>query len=161
MTGDLMHDMLVKLYTIPDEWPSIEAMKAHGVTIRKPIGPEHHLIVSWVREKFNPAWSSETQAALANRPISCFIAIKGNAVIGFACYDATALGFFGPTGVEGKFRGKGVGKALLLASLLDMKMKGYGYAILGGVGPANYYTKAVGAVDIPDSSPGVWKTWLR
>jgi predicted N-acetyltransferase YhbS len=156
-----MHDMLVKLYDIPDDWSFIKKMEEQEITVRKPIGPEHHVIVRWVKEKFNPAWSSEMQNALANRPISCFVAIKDKKVIGFACYDATSLGYFGPTGVEGKYRGKGVGKALLFACLLDMKLKGYGYAIIGGVGPADYYKKTVNAVDIPDSTPGLWKTWMQ
>jgi predicted N-acetyltransferase YhbS len=93
--------------------------------------------------------------------VSCFVAVKNKKLIGFSCYDATALGYFGPTGVEGKHRGNGVGTALLLASLLDMKLKGYGYAIIGGVGPSEYYKKAVNAVDIPDSHPGIWKTWVQ
>lgn len=156
-----MHDMLVKLYDIPDDNSSIRSLEGQGVSIRKPIGPEHQLIVRWVKEKFHAAWSSEAQNALANRPVSCYVAIKDKKLIGFACYDATALGYFGPTGVEGKFRGKGVGKALLLACLLDMKLKGYGYAIIGGVGPAEYYRKTVKAVDIPDSTPGIWKTWMQ
>jgi hypothetical protein len=41
-----------------------------------------------------------------------------------------------------------------------MKLKGYGYAIIGGVGPAEFYHKAVGATEIPGSTPGMWKTWL-
>jgi hypothetical protein len=53
-----------------------------------------------------------------------------------------------------------MGKALLLACLLDMKLAGYGYAIIGFIGPAEFYARAVGAVEIPDSSPSIWKTWL-
>jgi predicted N-acetyltransferase YhbS len=156
-----MHDMLVKLYDIPDDWSFIAKMQELEITVRKPIGPEIILTVQWVREKFHAAWASETQNALANKPATCFVAVKDKKLIGFACYDATALGYFGPTGVEGKYRKKGIGKALLLASLLDMKLKGYGYAIIGGVGPADYYRKTVNAVDIPDSTPGIWKTWVQ
>lgn len=156
-----MHDMLVKLYNISEDKSYIEPLKELGITVRKPIGPEKNLIIQWVKEKFNRAWASETDNALCNRPATCFIAIKGNSCIGFSCYDATALGYFGPTGVDGKYRRKGVGTALLMASLQDMKSKGYGYAIIGGVGPADYYKRAVDAVDIPDSSPGIWKTWLQ
>jgi len=156
-----MHDMLVKLYDLPDDWSFIGPLGEQEITVRKPIGPEHALLVHWVKEKFNGAWASETHNALANRPVSCFIAVKHKKLVGFACYDATALGYFGPTGVEGKYRGNGIGRALLLACLQDMKLKGYGYAVIGGVGPSEYYKKAINAVDIQDSSPGIWKTWVQ
>jgi hypothetical protein len=42
-----------------------------------------------------------------------------------------------------------------------MKLKGYGYAVIGAVGPAEFYRKTVAAVEIPDSAPGLWKTWVR
>jgi hypothetical protein len=155
-----MTDMLVKLYHLPNDWRFIQEQQALGIEIRKPIGPEKHLIEDWVQEKFGDAWSGEVDRAIANTPVSCYIAIKAGALIGFACYDATALGYFGPTGVEESQRGRGTGKALLLACLLDMKLKGYGYAVIGFVGPADFYRKSVGAVEIPDSTPGIWKDWL-
>lgn len=156
-----MSDMLVKLYQLGDDWSFLSAQAEKGITIRKPIGPEKQYIVDWVREKFADAWASEMDMALSNRPISCFVAIRDQRLIGFACYDASALGFFGPTAVDEPFRGQGTGKALLLACLLDMKLKGYGYAIIGFIGPGEFYEKAVGAVEIPDSTPGIWKTWLQ
>ena len=155
-----MTDMLVKLYDIKDDWSFLEAQAAQGITIRKPIGPEKHRVIDWVRQAFGNAWASETDMALSNRPISCFIAVKNATLIGFACYDATRLGFFGPTGVDEPHRGNGTGKALLLACMLDMKLKGYGYAIIGYIGPGEFYRKIVGAVEIPDSTPSVWKDWL-
>jgi GNAT superfamily N-acetyltransferase len=157
-----MTDMLVKLYDLDNDWSFSAEQEKLGITIRKPIGPEKHLIVDWVKRKFLlDAWASETDMALSNRPITCFVAIKNKKLIGFACYDATALGFFGPTGVARPHRGKGTGKALLLACLLDMKLKGYGYAIIGSVGPADFYRKAASAVEIPDSTPGIWEDWMR
>jgi hypothetical protein len=154
-------DMLVKLYELEDDWRFVSEQAALGITIRKPIGPERHLLTDWVREHFSDAWASETDFAISNTPITCFVAIQEDAPIGFGCYDATALGFFGPVGVLEPCRERGTGKALLLACLLDMKLKGYGYAIIGAVGPAEFYRKAVSAVEIPDSSPGLWKTWLK
>jgi len=41
-----------------------------------------------------------------------------------------------------------------------MKHQGVGYAIIGGVGPAEFYTKAVGAVAIEDSAPGIYRGLL-
>lgn len=155
-----MTDMLVKLYNLADDWSFLANQQVLGVLIRKPIGPEKHLIVKWVYDNFGSAWSSETDCAISNTPISCFIAIQNNQLIGFSCYDATALGFFGPTGVLEEARGQGTGKALLLAALLDMKLKGYGYAIIGEVGPVEFYSKAVNATIIEDSTPSMWATML-
>lgn len=156
-----MPDMLVKLYNLENDWYFIQQQKKLGVTIRKPIGAEKHYAINWVQETFGEAWASETDMAFSNWPISCFIALKPKKMIGFACYDATGLGFFGPTGVAEMWRGKGTGKALLLACLLEMRMKGYGYAIIGSAGPADFYRKAVGAVVIPDSEPSIWKDMLQ
>jgi GNAT superfamily N-acetyltransferase len=156
-----MNDMLVKLYEIEDDWTFLAEQEAQGIIIRKPIGPEKRLIIDWVREKFDDAWASEMDMAFSNHPSSCFIAHQGQMLIGFACYDATALGFYGPGGVDEMYRGRGIGKALLLACLLDMKSKGYGYAIIGNAGPTGFYGKMVGAVDIPDSTPGIYKGMLR
>ncbi len=79
---------------------------------------------------------------------------------GFACYDATARGFFGPTGVDETHRGKGVGHALLLATLLDMHAVGYPYGVIGGAGPTGFYQRSVGAILIPDSEPGIYRGML-
>ena len=155
-----MVDLLVKLYELKDNWRFLIEQEYIGVTIRKPIGPEKHLIIDWVREKFSDAWASETDIAISNAPKTCFVAITDNQIIGFACYDATALGYFGPIGVEESCRGKGTGKALLLACLLDMKLKGYGYAIIP-TDHIDFYGKTVGAIEIPDSLPGIFKTWLQ
>jgi ribosomal protein S18 acetylase RimI-like enzyme len=154
-------DMLVKLYDLDDDWYFIAEQKSRGVTIRKPIGPEKHLIIEWVAETFGPAWAAETDAALGNRPWTCFAAVKEEAFIGFACYDATALGFFGPIGVAPSHRGNGTGKALLLACLLDMKLKGYGYAMLGAVKDTEFFKKTASAVEIPDSTPGFYRNRVR
>lgn len=156
-----MTDMLVKLYALPPLHPEIEAQHAHGIEIRRSIAPEKHLVVDWVQKHFNPHWGSETDVAYGNKPVSCFVATLDERLIGFACYDATARGFFGPTGVLEVARGKGTGKALLLACLHDMLAQGYGYGVIGGVGPADFYTKAAGAVIIPDSTPGIYRGMLK
>jgi GNAT superfamily N-acetyltransferase len=155
-----MHDMLAKLYDL-EKWYAPSDLVIPDVTIRKPIGPEKHVVIKWVRSKFFEIWSSEVDVALSNEPKTCFIAVREKKTIGFAAYDATARGFFGPMGVDGSHRGGGIGKALLISSLLDMRNHGYGYAVIGGVGPAEFYRKTVGAVDIPDSDPSVWATWVR
>ena len=156
-----MTDMLVKLYELENDWLFVQEQAAIGITIRKPIGPEKHLAVNWIKAHFSGAWASEFDQAISNRPITCFIAIKNERLIGFACYDATTRGFFGPTGVDESARGKGTGRALLVAALHAMRQAGYGYGIIGGVGPIAFYEAAVGATVIPDSTPGVYRGLLR
>ena len=156
-----MSDMLIKLYALAGDWRFLNEQKQLGIDVRKPIGPENHVILNWVTAHFGSAWASETDAALSNKPASCFVAVKDTTIIGFACYDATALGFFGPIGVEKSHRRRGTGTALMTACLLDMKLKGYGYAIVGAVENPAYYKKALGALEIPDSSPGIYKGRLK
>jgi GNAT superfamily N-acetyltransferase len=161
MEAGAMADMLIKLYELEDHRPFLVEQKELGISLRKPLGPEKHGIISWVSDHFGAGWASETDAALCNTPATCFVAVKDANIIGFACYDATALGFFGPIGVDKSHRKKGTGKALMTACLLDMKLKGYGYAVVGAVKDTDYYKNAVGAIEIPDSSPGIYKTRVR
>jgi GNAT superfamily N-acetyltransferase len=156
-----MPDMLIKLYDLADDWSFMAVQKKRGIVIRKPIGPEAHLILRWVSGQFGDGWASETGAALSNRPCSCFTAVKDSMIVGFACYDATALGFFGPIGVAESRRRQGIGSALLNACLLDMKLKGYGYAIAGGVGDTGFYVRNAQAIEIPNSTPGIYGNKLK
>ena len=156
-----MPDMLVKLYELPELAPVIAAQREKGVTIRRSMPPERHVVLDWVRQHFSEPWVSETGIAYSHFPVSCFVATRDGQLLGFGCYDATQKGFFGPTGVAEMERGQGIGRALLLACLHAMYAEGYGYAIIGWVGPAEFYAKAVGATLIPDSEPGVYRGMLR
>jgi ribosomal protein S18 acetylase RimI-like enzyme len=149
-------DMLIKLFDLADE-PGSTVRGA----IRKPLGPEAHVLTEWVGQNFPRSWSSEAQAALSNRPITLFIAQHGNDIQGFSCYDATARGFVGPIGVLESARGTGIGAALLLACLHDMRTMGYGYAIAGWVGEPEFFRKVAGAIEIPDSTPGLYANMLK
>lgn len=146
-------DMLIRLHALP----GIQ----RGMQVRKPIAPENGRLVEWVGRQFTSAWSSEAAAALSNRPVTLFIAQQQNDLLGFCCYDATARGFVGPIGVIESARGKGIGAALLLACLHDMRTMGYGYAIAGWVGEPEFFRKVAGATEIPDSTPGIYANMLR
>jgi GNAT superfamily N-acetyltransferase len=150
-----MPDMLVKLYTLPDLGEALKRTAPAGIGIRRPNPWEKALVLTWVRTNFSAAWAAECEAAFGANPPSCFIAVK-TGVIGFACHDCTRRNFFGPTGVAAAERGAGVGRALLLACLHAMRDQGYAYAIIGGVGPAEYYARTVGATPIAGSTPGIY-----
>ena len=154
-----MPDMLVKLYDLP-LCPPCKALQREGIDIRRALPPDKHIIIEWVRGKFGNGWASECDVSFANKPASCFIAVRDKKVIGFACYEATCRDFFGPTGVDEEYRGLGIGTQLLYASLQAMKEMGYAYAIIGGAGPVDFYAKSVNATVIPDSVPGIYKTMI-
>jgi len=153
-------DMLVKLYDLPDSRVAFERLRERGIQIRRALAAEKHKIAAWVRASFGDGWASETEIAFSRQPISCFIAVKDAGILGFACHDVTCRDFFGPTGVEPEARRNGIGTGLLFACLDDMRGQGFAYAIIGGVGPAAYYSKAVGAVPIEGSEPGVYRGLL-
>jgi len=154
-------DMLVRLYDLPDPSPGLAALRERGIDVRRAIAPEKHVVASWVREHFSEAWASECEVSFARLPISCLVAQRGQDIVGFACYDATAKAFFGPTGVLERERKQGIGTALLLVTLGAMAGEGYAYGIIGGVGPAEFYATAVGAVPIAGSTPGIYAGLLR
>lgn len=160
-----MPDMLVKLYDLPDSTELFRRVRESGVTIRRPLGPEKRHVTEWALQHFRPAWQSECDVAFSNTPISCFIAVKevdgASKLLGFACYDATCRGFFGPTGVDEAYRGGGIGRALLMRCLEAMRDEGYGYAVIGGAGPVDFYAHCCGATVIEGSAPGVYRGMLR
>jgi GNAT superfamily N-acetyltransferase len=151
-------DILVKLYDLPAL--DLSRTDAAGVSIRRPIAPEKHIVCAWIDGRFEPAWVSETERCFANQPISCHIAARGQELLGFACWDATALGVWGPTGVAEAARGQGIGAALLLATLHAMRAQGYAYAIIGAAGPIEFYRRFVGGIVIPGSWPGLYRDML-
>jgi predicted N-acetyltransferase YhbS len=152
-----MPDMLVKLYDLPAIEPALARIADQGVSLRRPMAHEKHAVVDWVRREFGEGWASECDVAFSRAPVACFIALANEKqVVGFACYDCAALDFFGPTGVKESERGKGIGAALLLKTLYAMHEQGYGYAIIGGAGPMEFYRRHAAAVEIPGSKPGVY-----
>jgi GNAT superfamily N-acetyltransferase len=151
-----MADMLVRLYDVPAVEDDLARLAERGVTIRRAMTYEKHRVIQWIDRTFSAGWASECETAFGRHPVSCFIAVEAGQLIGFAGYDCTCRNFFGPTGVAESSRGQGVGTALLLACLHAMADEGYAYAIIGGVGPTDFYARAVDAIEIPGSTPGIY-----
>lgn len=152
-----MADLLVRLYDLPAETGALPL----STTVRRALPPERHLIISWIAQRFGDGWASEAKTALSGLPVTCWVAIRDGELLGFACHDATAKGFFGPTGVDETARGQGIGEALLMATLLGMREAGYAYAVIGDPGPVAFYKKRLDALEIPGSEPGLYRGMLR
>jgi len=154
-------DMLVRLYDLPPVAPVLEKLAGEGIRIMRAFAPNREHIIAWVRKHSSEYAAGEAGVAMSSPRPTLFIASRGNDILGYACYNATAPDFFGPTKVLEEEQGKGIGKALLLACMHALREEGYGYAIIGSVGPVEFYEKCVGAVRIENSTPGLYGDLLR
>lgn len=156
-----MPDMLVHLLKLPPVEQLIADLRTKGVIVRRANAFEITRVRQFVEKHFTVSWADEASVGFANKPVSTFIAIRDGEIVGFGCYECTRRNYFGPTGVLESERGKGIGRALLLACLHGLREMGYAYCIIGGVGPAKFYTDACGAVELPDSTPGIYSDLLK
>jgi GNAT superfamily N-acetyltransferase len=168
-------DLLVRLYALPPLAPRLDALAPAGVTVRRALASERHVVVELARKLGSPGWASEVEVAFARRPLGCFVAVERQmgagepaapasgyatapeALVGFACIEATAPGFFGPEVVRDDRRGRGIGAALLLAALHALAAEGHAYAIVGWASELEFYRKVAGAVPIAGSEPGIYR----
>ena len=139
-----MRDMIVRLLELPDAQDALSALEDRGTAIRRALPADRSLVNAWASEHFG-GWSAEIDMTFDQTPISCFLAVNEGLIVGFAAYDGLFKNLFGPTGVVPEKRGTGIGRALLFAVLHAQRDQGYAYSIIGGVGPAEYYAKVVGA----------------
>lgn len=155
-------DMLVRLYDLPDHSQLVARLHAEGIEFRRALPAEKHFVAQWVGEVFGFAgWKCEVDRAINFAPPTCLLATENGKLIGFACYDATCKGFFGPTGVHPDARKRGIGMAMLWLTLKAMIEAGYSYAIIAWVSSEEFYAKACGAMPIPNSEPGYFNGMLK
>ena len=167
-----MSDMLVKLYNLPPLQPALDAITPLHIHIRPARIGEEVQIMPWIAQHFSPDWANGVVYTIHRSPCSFFIAIEKQSpdperadpyalppekLVGFACYDASNRGMFGPMGVHPQYEGQGIGTALLLTALHAMWNENYAYAVIGWAGPVEWYAKRVGATLIPDSEPGPFR----
>jgi GNAT superfamily N-acetyltransferase len=150
-----MPDLLVHLLKLPP------VVSRSPFLIRRAQPFELTAVRDFIQEHFSVAWADETSVGFSNKPVSVYVATIDQRLVGFAAYECTRRGFFGPTGVSEEARRRGIGKALLLAALWGLREMGYVYGIIGGAGPVRFYEEAVGAIVIPDSEPGIYTDILK
>lgn len=156
-----MPDLLVNLLKLTALEPVLLELDKAQIVVRRAQPFEITQVRSFVEKHFSLAWADEISIGFTNKPVSLYIAVVEKEVVGFAAYECTRRGFFGPTGVASGMQGRGVGKALLLASLWGLRELGYVYGIIGRAGPVEFYEQAVGAIVIPDSDPGIYADLLK
>ncbi|MBN9654041.1 GNAT family N-acetyltransferase [Halobacillus sp. GSS1] len=102
---------------------------------------------SFVIHEFGKRWLQHINAMTEKEVLPVYIAIYGEEIIGFACYDTVRnkKGLFGPMGTSHKKRRNAVGRDLLFKCLNEMAELGYEYAVIGEAGPIEFYEKACDA----------------
>ncbi|MEO8215541.1 MAG: GNAT family N-acetyltransferase [Acidobacteriota bacterium] len=118
-----------------------------GSRIRRPNIGERVRVANYIREEFGRSWCFEADFAFEHPLPSMFIAEEGSEIVGFSAHLANNAGlpWYGPTGVSSAARGRGFGRGLLLASLRDMKVRGFGEAIIAWAAALDFYKRACGA----------------
>ena len=124
----------------------INRAKKQGFEIRRAVksdwdGVEKFLKTNWA------CWIEEARSSFLNDPITMFICIHENEVVGFCGYEGNnrGLGWFGPMGVSPVTRGKGVGAIVCKLCLEEIARLGHEKAIIPWVGPVRFYDKVCNA----------------
>ena len=146
-------DMITPLLAVPPAAPHVERLRGEGITVRRAKVWEQVQLREFIAQHLSPHWVDEAGIGFSNKPISVFVAFHGVRMIGFAAYECTYRGVFGPIGVEEPYRKQGVATALLLRCLESMREMGYIYAIIGQAGPRLFFEKACGAISVPEDWP--------
>jgi ribosomal protein S18 acetylase RimI-like enzyme len=150
-------DMLVRLYDLADASRYEARAEAAGIAVRRAESWDRTPYRSFIETHFSKRWADEAELAFTGHPIRAFVATKAGEIAGFAAYECTRRGYFGPTGVHEELRGSGAGAALLFRCLESMYAMGYAYAVIGGVHNAQpFYEKVCGAFVIPGSERGIY-----
>jgi predicted N-acetyltransferase YhbS len=117
-----------------------------GIVVRRARPEDRERTLVAIERMFSKAWWFETSLAFRASEPTVYIAERDGEVVGFADYDATNFGLFGPTGVHESLRGRKVGAVLLRRCLRDMQALGYPYALIPtNLERLNFYYREGGA----------------
>ena len=100
-----------------------------------------------VESAFSKGWAFEMRRAHSQSGgVHIATRRESQALAGFAAHDGNnaGRGWFGPTGTLAEHRGRGLGAALLMACLLDVRNAGHTHCQVAWIGPREFYDKIAG-----------------
>lgn len=115
--------------------------------VRRAVPADRATFTDYMNAAWTPGWRDESLQAFAHDPITLFLALKNEEIVGFAAYEVSQCrGGFGPTGVSPVHRGAALGRRVLWACLHDLQQAGRPVCEIGWVGPVSFYHRACGAI---------------
>lgn len=152
-SDEMIVNMLVDLSASFTTENEADLLSAAGVTLEHRHGAEERDI-AWIRAVFGGEWHSEAASGWN------WFARKADGTLGGFCtygqrghrwwwiahwLDQPGVGIFGPMGVDPALRGRQIGKVLARRALASMKAQGLARAVIGAVGPIEFYERCCGA----------------
>lgn len=135
-------DMAVDLGRVNLDTSASEARLAStGVKIKRASKADIAATAAFALQTFSRGWQLEVEEAGLFPEPPLFIAQRDNQVVGFAAYDVTGYGRFGPTGTRPDLRKQGIGGVLLKLCLAQMLERGDELAEIAWAGPVSFYIK--------------------
>lgn len=123
-----------------------QKVESQGYALRYAGEGDREALLTLVYERYSAAWAFEIARALEIHAVH--LACKNGVIAAFAAHDGNnrGLGWFGPAATLEAHRGKGLGHALLLRCLQDIRRAGHEAGVIAWIGPREFYARAVGAV---------------
>lgn len=131
-------DLVVELAALPS---------AQSTRVRRAAQGDRSRVLHFIEQEFGRVWRFETNRAFENDPPSIFIAEERGEIIGFSAAEANnrGLGSYGPAGVRSDHRKTGIGRDLLLASMNDLRERGYARSIVPWAAAIPFYERVAQA----------------
>lgn len=125
----------------------VDGLRQERIDVRRLERGDEAAFAAYLAASWGAGWQYQGLQALrcGREPIPGHLALAGDAVIGFAVYDVTRPGWFGPIGTAAERRGRSVGTALLHACLFDWQRQGRQRGEIAGIGPLYVYVTACDA----------------
>jgi len=120
-------------------------LATEGIVVRRAYGADIPATAAFALQTFSLGWQIEVEEARRFSPPPLNIAIYRDQVVGFAAYDVTGYGRFGPTGTRPDMRKRGIGSVLLKRCLQQMYDRGDLTTEIAWAGPVAFYAREVGA----------------
>ena len=101
----------------------IEQNRAYSVSTAT--GTDREELISFIQNEFSISWAEECRNALLpeNYAFCSIIRNNNNIITGFAAVNASNPNWFGPMGVKISLRGNGLGKLLVLYTIIEAEKR--------------------------------------